>query len=161
GGRTLDGGSHVPLRQADAGRFRWQERCPGRLRAVTPAAWSSKKFNARPPHTQHPLPAGPPRGRRRRRVLPPAPVAPPGPIGKFLLTVRAAVAELQAGLISKRTRAALAAYKARGSLLGAARPGARRLAGGANSVAARRAGETARAKADEAYADILPLVAEL
>jgi DNA invertase Pin-like site-specific DNA recombinase len=51
------------------------------------------------------------------------PHLPPGSVGKFLLTQMAAVAELEAGLISERTKAALAAYKARGGLLGAARPG--------------------------------------
>lgn len=39
------------------------------------------------------------------------PHVPPGAIGKFLLTQMAAVAELEAGLISERTKAALAAYK--------------------------------------------------
>jgi DNA invertase Pin-like site-specific DNA recombinase len=48
-------------------------------------------------------------------------------VGKFLLTQMAAVAELEAGLISKRTRAALAENKARGGVLGSARPGAYRL----------------------------------
>jgi len=37
------------------------------------------------------------------------PSVPPGPVGKFLLTQMAAVAELETGLISQRTRAALAA----------------------------------------------------
>jgi DNA invertase Pin-like site-specific DNA recombinase len=73
----------------------------------------------------------------------------------------AAVAELEAGLISERTKAALAAYKARGGLLGAARPGAHRLTGGANLKAARQAGEAARALADAAYTDLAPVVAEL
>jgi DNA invertase Pin-like site-specific DNA recombinase len=58
------------------------------------------------------------------------PTVPPGAIGKFLLTQMAAVAELEAGLISERTKAALAAYKARGGVLGSARPGAHRLKGG-------------------------------
>jgi DNA invertase Pin-like site-specific DNA recombinase len=89
------------------------------------------------------------------------PHVPPGAVGKFLLTQMAAVAELEAGLISERTKAALAAYKARGGLLGSARPGAHRLTGGANTQAARRAGEVAKALADEAYADLASIVAEL
>ena len=42
------------------------------------------------------------------------PQLPPGPVGKFMLTQMAAVAELEAGLTGQRTRAALAAAKARG-----------------------------------------------
>jgi len=41
-----------------------------------------------------------------------------GPAGKFMLNQMAAVAELEAGLISQRTKAALAAAKARGVRLG-------------------------------------------
>src|SRR5262249_39223538 len=46
------------------------------------------------------------------------PNVPPGAMGRFLLTQMASVAELEAGLISERTKAALAAAKARGVRLG-------------------------------------------
>jgi resolvase-like protein len=36
------------------------------------------------------------------------PQVPPGPSGKFVIAIMAAVAELEAGLISERTKAALA-----------------------------------------------------
>jgi DNA invertase Pin-like site-specific DNA recombinase len=46
------------------------------------------------------------------------PHVPPGAMGRFLLTQMASVTELEAGLISERTKAALAAAKARGAKLG-------------------------------------------
>jgi len=46
------------------------------------------------------------------------PNLPAGPVGRFMLTQMAAVAELEAGLISQRTKAALQAAKARGTKLG-------------------------------------------
>jgi len=46
------------------------------------------------------------------------PHVPPAAMGRFLLTQMASVAELEAGLIGERTKAALAAAKARGVKLG-------------------------------------------
>jgi DNA invertase Pin-like site-specific DNA recombinase len=46
------------------------------------------------------------------------PDIPPGAVGRFMLQQMAAVAELEAGLISERTKAALAVAKARGVKLG-------------------------------------------
>src|SRR4051812_15184979 len=46
------------------------------------------------------------------------PSVPAGPMGRFLLTQMASVAELEAGLIGERTKNALAAAKARGVKLG-------------------------------------------
>ena len=51
------------------------------------------------------------------------PAIPPGPTGRFLIQQMAAVAELEAGLISQRTKAALTAAKARGTKLGGFRGG--------------------------------------
>jgi DNA invertase Pin-like site-specific DNA recombinase len=81
------------------------------------------------------------------------PTVPAGPVGRFLVTQMAAVAELEAGLISQRTKAALAAAKARGATLGGWRGGPK---------VATEAGTKARQdKADAFAAAVGPLVAEM
>ena len=85
-----------------------------------------------------------------------------GATGRFLLQQMAAVAELEAGLISRRTREALAVAKAKGTRLGGAR--IRRSDGQQVTVSAearRRGADRVRAKARERAADLLPTIAEL
>ncbi len=65
-----------------------------------------------------------------------------------------AVAELEDGLTSERTKAALAAYRARGCQAGGALAERR-----GNAKAAKRAGEVLAANAAEAYTDLVPDIA--
>ena len=83
------------------------------------------------------------------------PTVPAGPVGKFLITQMAAVAELEAGLISQRTRAALAVAKARGVRLGnpSLTPATAEMAAAARRARSRQV--TARA------ADVLALVRQV
>lgn len=80
------------------------------------------------------------------------PTVPAGPVGKFLITQMAAVAELEAGLISQRTRAALTQAKARGVKLG----NPRLRAGTAES--AKAAAAAASEQAQQRAADVLPFI---
>lgn len=82
------------------------------------------------------------------------PSIPAGPVGKFMLTQLAAVAELEAGLISERTKAALQAAKARGVKLG----NPRLRAGDAD--AARKASQVAQERARGRAAEIRPYIEE-
>jgi DNA invertase Pin-like site-specific DNA recombinase len=78
-----------------------------------------------------------------------------GPTGRFMLQQMAAVAELEAGLISSRTKAALAAAKARGKRLGGNR-------GSVVSDEARAIGRTTQIeRARERAADLQPLIRDL
>jgi DNA invertase Pin-like site-specific DNA recombinase len=78
-----------------------------------------------------------------------------GPTGRFMLQQMASVAELEAGMISIRTKAALAAAKARGQRLGGNR-------GVVLSDAARAAGrEIQVARANERAADLKAVIRDL
>ena len=80
------------------------------------------------------------------------PQIPAGPTGKFILTQMAAVAELEAGLISQRTKAALAAAKARGVKLG--NPDNLRFAKDGNKAAV----EAVKVEADQHAQRVLPVI---
>lgn len=83
------------------------------------------------------------------------PQVPTGPMGRFMLTQMAAVAELEAGLASSRTKAALAASKARGKRLGGFRGYVPTEADRARSALARREKAASRA------ADLAPMIDEI
>jgi DNA invertase Pin-like site-specific DNA recombinase len=79
-----------------------------------------------------------------------------GPTGRFMLQQMAAVAELEAGMISARTKAALAAAKAGGKKLGGKRAGAKL------SAEARAMGRAAiKVSANARATDLAPTLASL
>jgi DNA invertase Pin-like site-specific DNA recombinase len=86
------------------------------------------------------------------------PHVPPGAMGRFLLTQMASVAELEAGLISERTKAALAAAKARGVKLGNPN-GARALRG--KQVGNKQAIAAVKAKAHSRASNLRSIVDEM
>ena len=79
-------------------------------------------------------------------------------MGRFLLTQMASVAELEAGLISERTKAALAAAKARGVKLGNPN-GARALRG--KQVGNKQAVEAVKANAARRATELQTVIADL
>jgi len=79
---------------------------------------------------------------------------------EFTVGVMTLVAQHEARLISERTKAALAAYKRRGGLLGAALPQCRNLSDRARAKGRRAASEAISRHAREAYADLLPAMQE-
>lgn len=83
------------------------------------------------------------------------PDLPPGPTGRFMVQLMASIAEMEAGMISERTKAALQAAKARGTKLGGFR-------GTAASPKAREASaEARRARADEQALALMPALREI
>lgn len=83
------------------------------------------------------------------------PDLPPGPTGRFMVQLMASIAELEAGMISERTKAALQAAKARGTRLGGFR-------GTAASPKAREASAKARRDAADSKAlELMPLLREI
>lgn len=80
------------------------------------------------------------------------PQLPPGPVGKFMVTMLAAVAELEAGMISQRTKAALDVARSRGVKLG--NPQLR----AGTPAAAKRAAKVRTAQAKARASDVLPYV---
>ncbi len=81
------------------------------------------------------------------------PQMPVGPAGRFVLVMFAAVAELERGMISQRTKAALAAAKARGVKLGSPK-----LARGFDAKMSRAGRQSQTSRAAVHAADVRPFI---
>ena len=82
-------------------------------------------------------------------------------INEMTAKILAVVAEQEAKDISARTKSALAALKRRGVLLGADRPESRNLTPAARKKGSAKGAAVRKAKADEAYAYLYPVVVKL
>jgi DNA invertase Pin-like site-specific DNA recombinase len=81
---------------------------------------------------------------------------------KFTIHVLACVAEKELRDISSRTKSALSAYKARGGLLGSARPELRSNLNEASQAKGRAIGNATNSKsAQDAYASLVPMMQEM
>lgn len=80
-----------------------------------------------------------------------------GPTGRFLLTQMVSVAELEAGMISDRTKKALSAAKVRGTVLGGRRDNSAAI----HAIGAPASRAVRGAKADARAADLLPIIREI
>ena len=80
---------------------------------------------------------------------------------ELTIDILAAVAANEVREISKRTKAALAALKARGVLLGAARPGAHKLTSATREMGQAAASNAIRSNFVSAYSDLTEIIGEL
>jgi DNA invertase Pin-like site-specific DNA recombinase len=85
------------------------------------------------------------------------PTVPEGPMGKHMITMMASNAELEAGLISQRTKAALQAAKARGTVLGCRNDNVKRYA----ALGAKESASVRTANAVKRSNDVMPIIEDI